>query len=281
VNVNRNPQARQMADESMVRCLAAQAQAVWPQERLLIERYGLPPAARVLDVGCGTGEFARRVAALYPQASVLGVDLHEPHLALARASATRGGRIHYEVGDAYALAAADGSFDLVACRHLLQAVPHPEEIVRELVRVARQGGRLHLVIEDYGMMHFHPVAVDTDRFWREGPMTFATRTGTDLRVGRRGYTLLVDAGLTDVRVDYITVDTLRVPRETFAAIWTAWRDGYSDAIVERGNLSREEVAAAWEAMLGAIRDPAGYGVWQLPVVSGRIPRIRGDATLSR
>ena len=32
-------------------------------------------------------------------------------------------------------------------------------------------------------------------------------------------------GLVDLRVDYVTVDTLRVPRETFATILEAWRDG--------------------------------------------------------
>jgi len=35
-----NPQAREMADESMVRNLAAQALAIWPQEEPLIRRYG-------------------------------------------------------------------------------------------------------------------------------------------------------------------------------------------------------------------------------------------------
>ena len=37
-----NPQAKEMADESMVRNLAAQADAIWPQEQLLFDRYQLP-----------------------------------------------------------------------------------------------------------------------------------------------------------------------------------------------------------------------------------------------
>src|SRR5688572_30629177 len=49
-----NPQAREMADESMVRTLAAQADAIWPQERWLFERYHLPEDATSLDAGCGT-----------------------------------------------------------------------------------------------------------------------------------------------------------------------------------------------------------------------------------
>ena len=48
-------QAKEMADESMVRNLAAQAEAIWPQEEPIFDRHPLGDSA-VLDVGCGTGE---------------------------------------------------------------------------------------------------------------------------------------------------------------------------------------------------------------------------------
>jgi hypothetical protein len=41
---------------------------------------------------------------------------------------------------------------------------------------------------------------------------------------------LTELGMRDIRADYIVLDTLRVPREIFARIWEAWRDGYTDAI---------------------------------------------------
>ncbi|MGZ6123238.1 MAG: hypothetical protein ACXWM0_19365 [Vulcanimicrobiaceae bacterium] len=63
-----NPQAKQMADESMVRNLDAQARAIWPQEVPLFRRYSLPDAPQILDAGCGTGEVASRLAELFLQA---------------------------------------------------------------------------------------------------------------------------------------------------------------------------------------------------------------------
>lgn len=48
--IDLNPQGQQMADESMVRTLAAQIEAIWPQEKRLIDLYGLPHEARILDV---------------------------------------------------------------------------------------------------------------------------------------------------------------------------------------------------------------------------------------
>jgi ubiquinone/menaquinone biosynthesis C-methylase UbiE len=79
-----NPQAKQMADESMVRGLDAQARAVWRQEVELIRRYVLPDEARILDAGCGTGEGSSRLAELFPRTCVVGVDIIDAHLELVR-----------------------------------------------------------------------------------------------------------------------------------------------------------------------------------------------------
>jgi hypothetical protein len=66
------------------------------------------------------------------------------------------------------------------------------------------------------------------------------------------------------------VDTLRAPRETFAAILEAWRDGYSDSIGEYTSISRERAIAYFNQMIANIRDPQGYAVWMVPVVSARV-----------
>jgi ubiquinone/menaquinone biosynthesis C-methylase UbiE len=86
-----NPHVNQMADESMVRNLSAQIEAIWPQELPLYRRYGLADDIHVLDAGCGTGEASSRLAALYPRAQVLGVDVLDPHLELARNRAAGAG----------------------------------------------------------------------------------------------------------------------------------------------------------------------------------------------
>src|SRR6476619_7623464 len=96
----RNPQAEQMGDESMARNLAHQAEAIWLQERPLFDRYGLSGPINVLDLGCGTGEITRRLAARYPQSTLLGVDILEGNLAIARRQDCANDRIRYTQGDA-------------------------------------------------------------------------------------------------------------------------------------------------------------------------------------
>jgi SAM-dependent methyltransferase len=267
-----NPQAKEMADESMVRNLAAQAEAIWPQEKSLIERYQLPIEANVLDAGCGTGEISLRVAQMFPHARLLGVDVIDDHLELARARcATLGARVRFEHRSIFELGLSSALFDLVVCRHVLQAVPYAERALAELVRVTRSGGWIHLIAEDYLMIHFEPRHLDPDDFWSEAPRRFGDAIGTDLRVGRKAYGMLRRLGVSDISVDYIVVDPLRVPRATFAAIWGAWRDGFADAVSANTSITREVFLAQFEDMIATIHDPSGYGVWHVPVVAARVP----------
>jgi SAM-dependent methyltransferase len=271
MSTGRNPQAEQMADESMVRNLAAQASAIWPQEEPLLARYALRADARIADIGCGSGEITARLAALFPGAHIVGIDILEGSIAYARKRyAALAPRIRFEPGDAFELRLPSDAFDLVTCRHMTQAIPEPERALAELRRICKPGGWLHVLSEDYGMMHTPVGTLNTDRLW-QGAIEFAHVTGTDARVGRRTYSLLKALDLTDLRVDYVIVDTVRVPREIFASIIEAWRDGYTGAIGDNTALGRKETRALFDQALAGIRDPEQYAVWHVPIVSGRKP----------
>jgi len=266
------PQRHEMADPSMVRNLAAQAEAIWPQERPLLERYGLSGPTRILDGGCGTGEITGRLAALFPDASVLGVDILDGHLDLARQRhAALAPRVLFEHRSLFELGLPARSFDLVVCRHVLQSIPHPERALAELLRVARPGARLHLIAEDYGMIHLPRGRLDPEEMWSAVPARFAEADGIDMFIGRNVFGHLRRLGVRDVTVDYVAVDTLRVPRETFAAIWEAWRDGYTATAALRLGKGEAEVRAMFDDQIATIRDPDRFAVWLVPVVSARVP----------
>ena len=268
-----NPQMKQMADESMVRTLSAQARAIWPQEHLLFRRYGLPLDARILDAGCGTGEISARLADLFPLARVLGVDILDHHLATARERyAKLAPRLSFEHQSIFELPAADSTYDLTVCRHVLHSIPHAERVVAELNRVTRPGGWLHLLPEDYGMLHFQTGGLDLREFWYQAANAFGERTHTDLFAGRNAFAILESLGCEEIAVDYVIVDTVRVPRDTFAAIYEAWRDGYVESFSEYMGRSPDDVRACFDQMIEIVRDPKRYAVWMVPVVSARVAK---------
>ena len=206
-----------------------------------------------------------RLRRLHGDSAITGVDLFAPHLDIAR---SQDPSIDYAVADARHLPFADGAFDLVVCRHVLQAVPSAPAVLDELWRVCAPGGWVHMLAEDYGMIHFP--GEHLERFWLDGAVAFGKSAGCDLLSGRR-----VPAWLRgraeDLRVHYLAVDTLRVPAATFGAIWTAWADGYADGIAAATDLSRAVVDAAWAEMQATIEDPAAYAVWLVPVIQARKP----------
>lgn len=256
----------------MQRTLAAQAAAIWPQEVHLIRSYCLGGASKLFDLGCGPGEISTRLLEEFPESTLCGMDIDEEHVAAATTRAARfQGRAQFQRGDAFATQLPDNHFDLSVCRHLLQAVPNPHLVLAELCRVTRPGGRLHVLAEDYGMIYFHPTELDSDEFWRKGPMDFAEKTGTDLRSGRKIFSMLHALGVRDLSVRYVKVDTQEVPRETFAAIWEAWRDGYAQVIADHSEYSLGQVIDHFDDMISCIQNPAGYGLWSVPVLSGIVP----------
>jgi hypothetical protein len=124
------------------------------------------------------------------------------------------------------------------------------------------------------MLHFQRGALDPRDFWHNAAASFSAGTQTDLFIGRNAFGILAALKLEEIKVDYVVVDTLRVPRETFAAIIGAWRDGYVDSIAELTPFTRESAAAYFNQMIENIRDPRGYAVWMVPIVSARVP-LRG------
>ena len=267
-----NPQKQHMADESMVRTLAAQTEAIWPQERVLLAGYELAPDAKILDAGCGTGEFTWRCAEMFPRAQVLGVDVLAQQIDYARRHHARfAPQLEFREGDAFALDFPDGHFDFVACRHMLQSVPEPERVIAELIRITRPGGRLHLLVEDYGMIHAYPTRHDLDAFWQRAMNGFANHMHVDPRIGRRTWFELHSRGIQKLSVTYLTVDTLRVPRDTMARIFESWGDGYAATVAETTGLNAAEARAGFADIARCIRDPEGYAVWHVPMVSGIKP----------
>ena len=115
---------------------------VWHWVPLLVWAGEIGPSSRVLDVGCGTGGFARAIAASVG-AAVTGCDASLRFIDHARSTPKPArGSVEWVVGDAEQLPVLGGAFDCVVLSLVLHQVSRPDAALREARRALRDGGRV-------------------------------------------------------------------------------------------------------------------------------------------
>ncbi|MCB9399591.1 MAG: methyltransferase domain-containing protein [Acidobacteria bacterium] len=252
----------QMRDESMERSLRYQAACIWPREKLLFSRLREEGLTRVLDMGCGTGEIASRLASEIHFPQVVGIDIIEERIRQAQDQYAHIGNLDFVHGDGTHIPFKDASFDLCVNRHVLQVVPDPEAMILEMARVTKPDGLLYILGEDYGMLHLTDLA--NDWFWQMAAQK-AMQKNTHLTIGRQVPEILYRLGFQRVQSHTIALDTLNTDRELLAQMFKAWKDGYAQFLADMMAIPSEQAEAHFDRLIAASQDPSRYLVWHVPV----------------
>lgn len=100
------------------------------------------PVRRVLDVGCGAGELSLALAREHAHAQILGIDVSESLIEVARQRGDRLRNAHFDLADAATWSAPDFAPDLVVSRHGVMFFPDPVSAFANLRAQAAPGARL-------------------------------------------------------------------------------------------------------------------------------------------
>src|SRR5918995_1059866 len=160
-----------------------------------LERMGIRPGDRILEVGVGTGINT----SMYPRnCHVTGVDLSSSMLDKARERVEREGLSNVRLleMDAQNLTFADDSFDIVYAPYLVSVVPDPVAVVREMRRVCRPGGKIII------LNHFRSANAVLSRLERAiSPFTVHIGFKSDLDLPA----FLAQAGLEPVSIEKVNI----------------------------------------------------------------------------
>lgn len=100
-------------------------------------------ASSVLDIGCHAGTFTSHIAAALPKAMITGIDLSKEAIAVAKKNHRH---IKFLKAKAEKLPFTDKSFDLVTCFEMLEHIPQPDKVIKEMKRVMRKKGTLIVLV---------------------------------------------------------------------------------------------------------------------------------------
>jgi ubiquinone/menaquinone biosynthesis C-methylase UbiE len=114
--------------------------------RAVIEELVEAGATRVLDIGCGSGEFATALTAKIPKLEYVGLDVST---AAVRAAQRLGRPGTFMAADGERLLFGDGAFDAVISLYALEHFADPRRTLEEMARVVRPGGVMALLSISY------------------------------------------------------------------------------------------------------------------------------------
>jgi len=165
-----------------------------PGRLIALERMGIRPGDKILEVGVGTGINA----SLYPRnCHVTGIDFSAKMLDKARERVAKKGVTNVTLGemDAANLTFADGSFDIVYAPYVISVVSDPLRVVSEMRRVCRPGGKIVI------LNHFRSLSPFVSRV-EQAISPFTVHIGFKADLDLPGF--LAQAGLQPVSIEKVS-----------------------------------------------------------------------------
>lgn len=101
----------------------------------------------VLDAGCGTGAFCRRLVSSFDgKIDVVGIDFSPQEIEICQKLAEFQKNQSYSVQDIYMMDFPDNTFDTVVCSEVLEHLTEPSKAIKEMIRVLNNGGVLIVTV---------------------------------------------------------------------------------------------------------------------------------------
>lgn len=232
----------------------------------LLNRIGVRPGWRCLDVGCGSGDVTLEIARMVGEnGSVVGIDIDPVKLDLARNEALKSGprNIEFRVVDVNKWSEPP-SYDLVYCRFLLQHLSQPLDLIRRMWTAVKSGGALAVEDADFEGLHCEPPNAGFEFYARTYPSTVA-RYGGDASLGRKLYGLFLKAGISAPRVKLVQRVDATGGAKAMALLTL---EASAESIIDGGLATADSIQSAIASLTAFTDDPTTiiaspriYQVW--------------------
>ena len=211
----------------------------------------LKPGMALLDCGCGPGTITAGFAEVVAPGQVVGTDIEESQLALARENATRRKltNLRFEAASIYELPFPHASFDAVFLSAIMGNLRERDRALREVYRVLRPGGLIGVKEFDHGGDIVYPLEREMAQY-DELYQRLRSESGHDAESGRKIGALLWDAGFRrlSMSASYEVLSDPKILQSAAQIFRGLLTEGWSAAFTSRGWATAEDIEsmnAAW------------------------------------
>ena len=214
--------------------LALMSELLDPLERAHIERLGLRPGWRCLEVGCGNGSIAQWLATrVAPTGHVVVSDLDITYVAGLQLPCLEVRRL-----DVLNDAIEDATYDFVVARAMLHHISDPQQALRRMLAALKPGGVLLSIEPD--MLPCTVAGPEPLRTFWQGWLQWSAGAGIDYFIGRKIATSLDSLGLQDVAGEGHT--PLFNGGSPWAGYWIETFQELRPSLLESGHITEEALA---------------------------------------
>lgn len=210
----------------------------------------LKPGMSMLDCGCGPGTVTAGFAELVVPGQVVGTEIEESHVDIARENAAKHNlpNVHFETADIYELPFDDASFDAVFISAVLGNLHEPVRGLRETFRVLKPGGVIGVKEFDHGGDLVYPTDPAIEKYG-ELYLRLRRENGHDGEIGRKIGSLLNEAGFRDLNLS-ACYEPFADPKSVggFAQVSAGLLlEGWGEAFMSRGWATTDEIKEMGDA----------------------------------
>lgn len=187
--------------------LRLQARVWEPEAEIMLDRIGIEPGWKCIDLGCGAmgilGPLSRRLG---PQGSIIGVDTDAKQLAAARDFVHENKLSNVEILelDAYRTNLPRESFDFTHVRFVFAPVGHDDELLQEMFGLTRPGGVIAIQEPDATSWNCYP-AHPAWKQLKDAILNAFERGGGDFNAGQRTFGMLHGLKLDNIQIRAATI----------------------------------------------------------------------------
>lgn len=166
-----------------------------------INYMGISDGMTICDFGCGLGNLIDEISVKYNNCQIVGMEISKDQYDVAVKNSEESGKIKLFNTDVLNNNLPDNSFDITYCRYLLEHVQNPVNVVKEMIRVTKPGGKIISQENDLHNVIYFP-DFEGHRDLIKSFCDLQILMGGDPYIGRKLFDFYYAAGIENIKLSY-------------------------------------------------------------------------------